>query len=76
MLRIVCFLLLIVAIGGLWSEAEGDNIYELRKLTEDEWLSMSTEERLRALSTTVKHEENRTYIGDFGRFYNLYDKWG
>ncbi|GAF97171.1 unnamed protein product, partial [marine sediment metagenome] len=53
-----------------------DNIYELRKLTEDEWLSMSTEDRLRALSNTTRHAEDQTFIGDFGRYYDLYKRWG
>jgi len=55
---------------------EAQNVYELRKLTEDDWLAMSTEERLRALSASVKHERNQTFIGQFGRNYDLYDKWG
>ncbi|MBA7564826.1 hypothetical protein ES708_06494 [subsurface metagenome] len=50
--------------------------YEIRKLTEDEWLEMSTPERMNALSTSLKHEENQTFIGDFGRDYDLYKKWG
>ena len=37
---------------------------------------MSTDDRMRALSTGVKHAENQTFMGDFGRNYDLYRKWG
>ncbi len=57
-------------------DAHAESVYELRKLTEDEWLSMTTEERLRALSDAVKHEPNQTFIGQFGRDYELYKRWG
>ncbi|MFC1509252.1 hypothetical protein ACFL60_06160 [Candidatus Omnitrophota bacterium] len=52
------------------------NSYELRKLTEDEWLAMSTEERLNALGMSKKHTRNQTFIGNFGRHHDLYKKWG
>ncbi|MBT4485268.1 MAG: hypothetical protein HOC71_16500 [Candidatus Latescibacteria bacterium] len=58
------------------SLVKADNIYELRKLTEDDWLDMSTEDRLRALSTSTRHAENQEFMGDFGRYHNLYKKWG
>ena len=51
-------------------------IYELRKLTEDDWLALSTEDRLNALNTANQHPENQTFVGDFGRFYDLQKKWG
>ena len=51
-------------------------VYELRKLTEDEWLAMPTEERLSALGTALKHTPNQTFLGDFGRYYELYKRWG
>jgi len=53
-----------------------DNIYDLRKLTEEDWLSMNTEERLSALGTAYQHEENQTFLGSFGRNYELRNKWG
>ena len=53
-----------------------DNIYELRKLTEDGWLEMTTDERMRALSTAVSHVPDQPFIGYFGRHYDLYKKWG
>ena len=52
------------------------NIYELRKLTEDKWLSMSTEDRLNAIGKANQHARNQTFIGDFGNNYDLYKKWG
>ena len=51
-------------------------IYDLHKLTEDDWLALSTEERLNALNTVNQHPENQTFVGDFGRFYDLQKKWG
>ena len=52
------------------------NIYELRKIKEADWLEMSTEERLNALSMANKHAQNQTFVGDFGQFHDLYKKWG
>ncbi|MBT4482488.1 MAG: hypothetical protein HOC71_02285 [Candidatus Latescibacteria bacterium] len=68
----ILFIELLVSSQNLHAE----NIYELRKLTEDDWLEMSTEERLRALSTAVRHVPDQTFLGDFGRYYDLYKKWG
>jgi len=51
-------------------------IYDLRKLTEEDWLAMSTEYRLNALNTANQHPENQTFVGDFGRFYDIRKKWG
>jgi len=75
MRRIILFpLLFFITIGtGI---AAADNIYELRKLTEDDWLAMTTEERLSALSTASRHERNQTFLGDFGRNQDLYKRWG
>ena len=58
--------------GKLYSQ----NIYELRKYTEEDWLSLSTDGRLRALGTGLKHAQNQAFLGDFGRYYELYKKWG
>ena len=68
---IMLFLTVITASGTL-----ADNIYELRKITENEWLSMSTEERLSALGSAEMHERNQTFMGDFGRNSDLYSSWG
>ena len=57
-------------------ELHAQNIYELRKLSEDDWLDMSTEERLNALGTASSHVSNQTFLGDFGRHHDLYKKWG
>jgi len=52
------------------------NVYELRKLTDDDWIGMSTEERLTALGISNSHARNQTFLGDFGRSYDLYPQWG
>ena len=73
-LKLIGCLLLGLMLFSMFAQAE--SIYDLRKLTEDEWLDMSTEDRLRALSTTRKHEPNQTFVGNFGRHYDLYKSWG
>jgi len=72
-LKLIVFIL---CFAGILRESFAQNIYELRKLTEQDWLSMSTEERLHALNTANKHAENQTFVGDFGRYYDMYKKWG
>jgi len=52
------------------------NIYELRKLTDEDWIGMSTEERLTALGISNSHARNQTFLGNFGRSYDLYPRWG
>ena len=37
---------------------------------------MTTDERMSALSAGIKHAPNQTYLGDFGRYYDMYQKWG
>lgn len=58
------------------THAVSQSIYDLRKITEDEWLAMSTDERLQALSTAQTHEQNKVFLGDFGKYYDLYNYWG
>ena len=58
------------------SAAFAENIYELRKLSEEDWLAMNTEERLTALATSTSHVPNQTFLGDFGYNYDLYKRWG
>jgi len=52
------------------------NIYELRKLTDEDWIKMTTEERLKALNVSNNHPGNQTFMGDFGRYTDLYPTWG
>jgi hypothetical protein len=66
---IMCFI-------GVHAIGYTPNIYELRKLTEQDWLDMSTEERLSALGRATQHARNQPFIGDFGRYYDMYKKWG
>ena len=72
----IVFAILATAFLSFAGKAHAENIYELRKFTEDDWLSMSTDDRMRALSTGIKHAPNQTFMGDFGRHYELYKKWG
>src|SRR3989339_1381153 len=58
------------------SNLSAQSIYDLRKLTDREWLLMSTEERLNALNVSNNHSSNQTFVGKFGRDYDLYTKWG
>ena len=74
--RIGKVLIFMLCFAGIFRESFSQNIYELRKLTEQDWLGMSTEERLHALNTANKHVENQTFVGDFGRYYDMYKKWG
>ncbi|MBT4485003.1 MAG: hypothetical protein HOC71_15155, partial [Candidatus Latescibacteria bacterium] len=67
MKRIILSIFFVSALTTFSHDLMADNIYELRKLTEDEWLSMPTEDRLRALSTTSRHAEDQAFLGDFGR---------
>ena len=74
--RFLTMLFLFFIISGTGSDLNAQSIYELRKLTESEWLAMPTEERLSALGTALKHTPDQTFMGDFGRHYDLYNKWG
>ena len=55
MKRLIILIFFISMLATFNHNLFAENIYELRKLTEDEWLSMSTEDRMRALSTSVRH---------------------
>lgn len=52
------------------------NIYELRKLTDEDWLEMTTEQRLDALNTSNNRAANKTFFGDFNPYEDLYQQWG
>ncbi len=56
--------------------AQDKNIYELRKYTDDDWLEMSTEDRLKALNTSNNHSRNQSFLGNFNREFDRYRKWG
>ncbi|HDY88379.1 MAG TPA: hypothetical protein ENH82_09755 [bacterium] len=60
----------------LSDNTSAQNIYELRKLTDKDWINMSSEDRLSALNISNNHAQNQTFAGDFGRNYDLYPKWG
>ena len=50
--------------------------YELRKFSEQQWLNLTTDEKLRALNTSNNHAVNKTFVGDFNADQDLYNKWG
>jgi hypothetical protein len=60
----------------LCTSLSAQNIYELRKLSDQDWTGMSTEERLKALNVSNNHAANQTFVGDFGNNSDLYRKWG
>jgi len=76
MRKFVVFIILAVTLFSIPEKVPAQNIYELRKYTEDDWLSMTTDERMRALGSGIKHAPDQTFLGDFGRYYDLYQKWG
>ncbi len=49
---------------------------DLRRLTDSDWLAMSTEERLDALNTSNNRAPNKTFFGDFNPYQDMYSGWG
>ncbi|MHB9027777.1 MAG: hypothetical protein ACYC9O_03300 [Candidatus Latescibacterota bacterium] len=76
MVRFVKGVFLLVALlsisGGVWAQS----VYDLRQLTQEQWLSMSTHERMSALSLANKQAVNQTFMGQFGQYYDDYRRWG
>ncbi|HDY87594.1 MAG TPA: hypothetical protein ENH82_05685 [bacterium] len=68
--------LIILALLFFPQNPSAQNIYEIRKYTDEDWIKMSTEERLRALNVSNNHAQNQTFAGDFGRNRDLYPRWG
>jgi hypothetical protein len=52
------------------------NIYDLRKLTEQQWLAMPTDQRMRSIGIAMEQTDNQTFVGQFGRYQERYKKWG
>ena len=78
-MRILCFRIpftivisLLMTVTFVW----GQNITDLRKLTDEEWEEMPTEDRLEALNTSNNRATNQTLFGDFNRYDDLYKQWG
>ncbi len=69
-------LLIITAFLHLACNVSAQNIYEIRKYTDEDWINMSTDDRLRALNISNNHAKNQTFTGNFGRNHDLYPKWG
>ena len=76
MRRIVSVFLLSIFALSFSGSLHAQSVYELRKLTQQEWLSMNTEERLSALGKSFQHETNQTFMGKFGSNYDLHKTWG
>ena len=76
MIKTVIVYLIIIVLMFPSLNISAQNIYELRKHTDEEWIKMSTEERLRALNVSNNHARNQTFTGDFGRNHDLYPRWG
>ena len=68
---IVCLCLFIL--GGI---VFAQNINQLRLLDDEDWLRMSTDERLKALNASNNRAMNQTFVGNFGRYHDLYPRWG
>lgn len=65
-----------MGVSLLASNLYAQNIYELRNLSEQDWLNMGTNERLRALNTSNNVSRDQTLVGKFSRDEDLYYKWG
>ncbi len=76
MKRVVSGVMLFAIVLAFAGTVQAQSVYELRKLTQDEWLSMSTEERLAALGKSYQHDTNQTFLGSFGEDQDLYKSWG
>ena len=57
------FLSLIISLFYLTNNLFAQNIYELRKYTDQDWINLTTEERLQALNISNNHARNQTYVG-------------
>jgi len=70
------FIPIIITFSFLLGDVSAQNIYELRKFSDEDWVKMTTDERLKALNVSNNHPGNQTFMGDFGRYYDLYPRWG
>ena len=75
-MKYIKFSLIIITLLLPTLNISAQNIYELRKFTDQDWIKMSTEERLRALNVSNNHARNQTFVGNFGRNRDIYPKWG
>ena len=67
------FFLMIILFSSVSS---AQNVYELRQYTDQDWNSLNTYERLKALNTSNNHSVNQTLAGDMdkgiaGIFFNI-----
>ena len=52
--------------GSLYAQIP-QNVYGLRQLSDEDWIGMTTEQRLKTLNISNNHARNQTFFGDFGR---------
>ncbi len=78
MIRVSISLIFIMIMSFLLLSTDlcAQNIYELRQYTDEDWINLSTEERLQSLNISNNHARNQTLVGQFGRNYDLYPQWG
>lgn len=74
--RMVLMSLSVLMVVPFFNNPRAQDIYDLRKLTQEDWLSMTTDQRMNALSIANKEVENQTFMGNFGHYYDLYKRWG
>lgn len=52
------------------------NIYDINKYTPDDWLNLTTDERMRSLNTANNLSINQSLYGNFNRNFDKYRSWG
>ena len=70
------FVLIVTVLLFSLCNVHAQDIYELRKFTDEDWSRMTTEERLKALNISNNHPGNQTFMGDFGKNTDLFTRWG
>jgi len=76
MRKILQVTFIIIVLLFVFGDVSAQDINELRKYTDEDWLGLSTEKRLQALNISNNHARNQTFYGKFGRNQDLYTKWG
>ena len=56
--------------------AYSQNTYDLNKYTPQDWLTHSTDDRMKALNTANTLSMNKTFYGSFNPYFDKYKRWG
>ncbi len=72
---VLVFFICFQFVSSAFVSAQTD-LYNLNKLTDEDWLGMTTEQRLDALNTTNNRAQNQTFFGNFNTFQEKYYRWG